>query len=405
MNGSERKLRMGRAFLILISICLSSLVSVLISEGLFRLLYPESLYMGMPNIVQADPDVGYHLKAGLDFTFIDEGNQVRVKTTPRFLRDRPRDYQKHPQTRRIIMLGDSFTYGVGVNMEETFSAVLEELFRKNDRKVEVINGGVPGYSTSQAYRWLKKELIKYEPDVVILNFYINDFVENLQPLSTDGQGNLLVQTRETSQHPSALKDMYMRVRESFRLINYIIMQLKRSPGLRRLAVRLGYLDVAYYPEYSVLFKHLAPQAQKMVENSCEIIRELHAYSGSHNFRLVGTFHPPNYLVQDESWQDLIGQYNIDPADVDRSLIVERLRQCYQKIGVPYIDLVGPLTAFQRRHPDLYLFNQHGGHPAPRSHRMVAELMFDKLAMMMGNSSYWNQVTYSTLPPKAQELSP
>jgi hypothetical protein len=283
------------------------------------------------------------------------------------------------------MIGDSFTYGAGVNMEETFSAVLEELFRKQNKNIEVINGGVPGYSTLQAYQWLKKELIKYKPDVVILNFYINDFVDNLDPLLPGGQGNLLVRTQETTHAPSVLTNLYLWIREKFRLINYTIMQLKRNPSVRRLAVRLGYLDVAYPLEYSVLFKQLGPHAQKMVEESCEIIRDLHEYSRSRNFQLVGTLHPPLYLVRDESWQQLVDQYHIDPADVDRFLIVQRVQQCYQDIGVPYIDLTGPLTSFQHRYPDVYLFNRQGGHPGPRSHRMVAELIFEEIKTIQGGS--------------------
>jgi len=72
--------------------------------------------------------------------------------------------------KRVIHLGDSFTYGWDVQDHETFAAQLE----KKVQDLESLNFGVIGYNTVQQEALLREILPKYSPDLVVLNFYIND---------------------------------------------------------------------------------------------------------------------------------------------------------------------------------------------------------------------------------------
>ena len=93
---------------------------------------------------------------------------------------------------RVVMLGDSITFGVGVTDTETFSALLEA---RSDR-FEVINLAVEGYGTDQELVRLEREGLGYHPAVVILNFCVaNDLVNNAgsqpKPYFTLEGGSLL----------------------------------------------------------------------------------------------------------------------------------------------------------------------------------------------------------------------
>jgi len=79
-------------------------------------------------------------------------------------------------TRRIVTLGDSFTWGFGVADDETYSARLEALLPAT----EVINLGVNGYGTDQQVLSWEREGVSYHPDVVVLGFFIHDFHRNGQ---------------------------------------------------------------------------------------------------------------------------------------------------------------------------------------------------------------------------------
>ena len=74
---------------------------------------------------------------------------------------------------RIIFLGDSLTFGWGVNKEDTF----EEILEKNLNSLyptEIINLGIGNYNTVQEVNLFKEKGIKYKPDKVVLFYFIND---------------------------------------------------------------------------------------------------------------------------------------------------------------------------------------------------------------------------------------
>jgi lysophospholipase L1-like esterase len=70
---------------------------------------------------------------------------------------------------RLLTLGDSSVYGVMVQDADVFSAVAaRDLQHALGREVEVINGGVPGYSSEQARRLYTHRLESLHPDVVVI---------------------------------------------------------------------------------------------------------------------------------------------------------------------------------------------------------------------------------------------
>ena len=83
---------------------------------------------------------------------------------------------KGQNTFRIIMLGDSITFGNGVAWNETFSYHLQTMFNDSYRslKFEVLNFGVSGYNTKQELAILRELGLKLDPDIVVLNVSLND---------------------------------------------------------------------------------------------------------------------------------------------------------------------------------------------------------------------------------------
>ena len=104
---------------------------------------------------------------------------------------------------RVVCLGDSFTFGWGVEDADTYpvqlEAALEELLaarvagdtadsgpRRSPVGAEVLNVGLPGYNTWQEHRLYEKLVRPMAPDVVVLGWYLND----LDPLSYGVTGTL-----------------------------------------------------------------------------------------------------------------------------------------------------------------------------------------------------------------------
>ena len=107
-----------------------------------------------------------------------ERGHLKYEKNSKGLRDHEYDYQKQEEVFRIVVTGDSFTYGTGVpSMEHIFVKRLERALNADPgstHRFEVINGAEPGYNTPQEYKWLQNEGIKYAPDLFIVVYFFND---------------------------------------------------------------------------------------------------------------------------------------------------------------------------------------------------------------------------------------
>ena len=91
------------------------------------------------------------------------------------LRDREYSEAKPPGVYRIVMLGDSTTFGWGVTEEQTVAKILERAMNKTgNRRFEVLNAGVGNYGTVQEYNHYLTYDRAFHPDLVILEYFIND---------------------------------------------------------------------------------------------------------------------------------------------------------------------------------------------------------------------------------------
>ncbi len=87
--------------------------------------------------------------------------------------------------KRIIVLGDSMTFGHGVNNDQAFPNQLENIFIKHQRSIDVVNAGTKGYGTDQTYKLYLTKLRSLKPDMLIFSIYTNDIYDNIMfPLYT-----------------------------------------------------------------------------------------------------------------------------------------------------------------------------------------------------------------------------
>ncbi len=99
---------------------------------------------------------------------------VEVANNSRGLRDDEYPLERTDR-KRMLVLGDSFTWGFGVEHEERFSEVLES----SHPDWEIINAGVSSYGTDQQFLYFKDSGKEYDPDLVLLLFVPNDLTDNV----------------------------------------------------------------------------------------------------------------------------------------------------------------------------------------------------------------------------------
>jgi hypothetical protein len=175
-------------------------------------IFLAALFEGSARLALSIPQVGKHLQANEDYTYrrnwVREhqkfgleayytfdmydptkgwipkpnlrdvrvfNNKILNTNSKGFRGKRDFPYTKNKEKLRILILGDSFTFGDEVSDDETYSYYLQEMLPHT----EVINMGIHGYGHDQMLILLKEEGVKYQPDIVILGFLPLDMSRNL----------------------------------------------------------------------------------------------------------------------------------------------------------------------------------------------------------------------------------
>ncbi|MFC1830290.1 SGNH/GDSL hydrolase family protein, partial [Thermodesulfobacteriota bacterium] len=161
----------------------STLIALLMAEGLVRVLdiKPRPLEpLPIPSYqLSENPVLLYEYRPG----YRPENEPWDIKHRGFSInRDGFRDYeyttQKPENTYRIAVLGDSTTAGYGIeNVDDTYPKLLEKRLNRNGdgQLYQVLNMGVGGYHAVQELETLRAKGLKYQPDMVVVCFCINDF--------------------------------------------------------------------------------------------------------------------------------------------------------------------------------------------------------------------------------------
>ena len=127
-----------------------------------------------PQLHRGHPRRGYQLRAGFD-GISKFGIPLHVNSLG--LRSPEIAVPKPAGQKRVLVLGDSVTFGSGVPEEQSFSRRLESTLRQQLAcPVEVVNAGVSGYGTVEEADYFTHEGLEVEPDVVLIYYVENDNV-------------------------------------------------------------------------------------------------------------------------------------------------------------------------------------------------------------------------------------
>lgn len=131
--------------------------------------FPETARF-FDHFVHEEP-IGYRLPPRFEGRFYG----TQVKTNALGLREREIESPKPPRERRILVLGDSVPFSLGVEYEESIPHVLERILRRETgQPYRAVNMGVPSYNTEQELIQFDRVGAALEPDLVLLMLQAND---------------------------------------------------------------------------------------------------------------------------------------------------------------------------------------------------------------------------------------
>ena len=121
---------------------------------------------------------GWSPQPNIAGVWMTEGKAL-IENNREGFRDRNHQLEKLAGTLRIAILGDSMSEALGVPRKQTYWSILEDrLANCRSTPVEVMNFSVSGYGTAQQLLTLRRNVLKYSPDLVLLAFFTGNDIWN-----------------------------------------------------------------------------------------------------------------------------------------------------------------------------------------------------------------------------------
>jgi lysophospholipase L1-like esterase len=255
-----------------------------------------------------------------------------------------------PGVRRIVLLGDSVAFGLGVNQDRIFANLLEtRLRRETGQPWDVANLAIFAYNTADELATLKEDGLSLGPELVIVTFVINDFSIPAAaggPAPTPSLWDRLTAAKNLLVYRSAL---YRRLHQAASGLGYLAAHDARRRWFA------GTLNDAQPREQLAMLKATPEDGRIAAFRALAAIRDTSRSAGARTLVL---------LMPDEV-QLFTGRYDG---------INHRIAAFCQHEEIALADPLPALRASPNRR-DLFL---DGVHLTEAGHRLVAALLFGEL---------------------------
>ncbi|MEZ5965357.1 MAG: SGNH/GDSL hydrolase family protein [Planctomycetota bacterium] len=289
---------------------------------------------------------------------------------------------KRAGERRVLFLGDSVTYGTGVQEEDTFARQLEPLLAQEiGGEVRCGIAAAPGFGVRDQAPFLERVRDGFRPDLVVSCVFVeNDLYDDLQLERGVFAGYPVFQTRQVHLLQRSLR---ARLAARFTLAYQLEQFLARTwpaiamdVGGATLTPEEAALWSGVAPDQSLLFLEQVqptPALARLVARSVNGLRALAAAAQPEPLVVVLL---PSYVQFVPGLFEHLAAARTDEGEHRCGAIQERLRTACGDLGLPCFDLL-PLLRARTDAAALLIPNDY--HFTPLGHRVVAEALAPWLA--------------------------
>lgn len=351
---------------------LSIAFSVVLLEVVLHVVgYPRTKTSHQRFYVEHDPQRGWRNVPNADGFFATDEYEVHLQYNSKGIRGPERAYEKPEGTVRVVVLGDSFIEGYSVHREDRVAEQLEKILAAGDptRRYEVIALGTAGYSTDQELLWLEAEGLRYEPDVVVVMFYMNDVWFNGQSKYWRGEkpayvlegGSLRLtnvpvpddRPKKAKKKPTG-RGIKHWIRANSKIYALASLALDNSPGLRDAVASVGLVSPApreaddeagprVADELSVFQKEEPPATRNAWVMTEAILHEMDETASEAGARFIAFHIPFKGVVYEEDWAPILSRLGIPQDQLDESRVKDRFLAICAARG---LDCIEPTEEFQ-----------------------------------------------------------
>jgi len=327
--------------------------SVLAAEVFLRIFAPQSI---LPRYV-CPTDYGIRgNEPNRSYWHVTPDYRINIRTNSKGIRANGEiPYEKPPGVKRIVVLGDSFGMGYGVDLQDTFTSQMARSLEKNGIKCEVVNLSVSGHGNAEHLVALKEEGLRYEPDLVLVAWNSSDPDDNIRANLFGLEDGRLVRRSKTYLPATKLQEvlfksrLYRLVAEHSHLYTLVrdkaanLVKYKILLTIRRLS---NAANSAQSPDESAVAEAASKYRNNLTTAILEEIRQQCASKGA------------NLLILDI------------PRRVSRTEFKSLFP--YDEAKDSKLDIFNPIRVFQQHKGDKLYWENSCGHFTPLGCRLIGE---------------------------------
>jgi len=375
----------------LLSLFVTLFIMLIVSELAIRFLKPQPTYSNLLLLTGEQYTEGdfipftlkpnYEAKSpSMEFP----GKMVSIRTNSLGLRGREISLKKPNGTKRILVLGDSYTFGVFCENREVYPAFLETLYKQEGlSNIEVFNAGyADGWSPDEHYAWLVNRGIEFKPDFIIYGFFIgNDIVDiNSSAWVELDRHDLPVRIV----NPNIYIDKFGRIRSKlkdaktvgydfvyriplFRESHFFILVNRSVQKLYRISTGtdVGNNGWGNTPFGLILKPSLSKKHQDKDELFLKLVNGMREVANNNGAKFLLLMIPVNFQVEPEAFlKEVLGSSKFK---IQRDYF-EELEPILEQKNIEYLNLL----SLMRSHPEGKYYPRNGEvHFNPNGHKFVA----------------------------------
>ncbi|MCA9753995.1 MAG: hypothetical protein KC591_17485 [Gemmatimonadetes bacterium] len=287
-------------------------VAVAAGEGLLRLFWPQrsDVTLGM---FRADPWAGYSLRPEYrnEVRLPEYRTRIHVDGDGYRVPDDSPDATPGAPTSRLLAIGDSFTFGVGVDAEDAFPARLETVLAESGNEGwHVRNGGVGGYGPLRSAKLFEGRQLAWRPDVVVHLLYVGN--DLLDPRPDDWLESPVVRAGRLvspGRHPLVRARMFLRTHSHlYAFVRQHLYGWYTSTPFARAGRDLEPMGLATWP---------ASVVETSWPAGVEAISEIRDRCREAGIRYVVAIAPTRWQVLDDDWDRYRRAWRRPEVEFDR----------------------------------------------------------------------------------------
>ncbi len=331
------------------SVLLGLTIALVLAEGALRLLGVSSQMVYRP-----DSRFGWSHTPDDHFIRVIEDRKLEIEINSLGLRDFEYTYQKPEDVFRILVLGDSFAEAFQVPHKATFAKILERRLNAgpsvSGRKVEVLNTGASGYGTDNELLFFLHEGKKYDPDLVVVAFYVGNDVRNnwyeldnidsggfRKPYYVPGPEGLELHAYPFSKHDSYVTRVKLFLNRHVRLYAFLRetrdklrnRETRANPGAARTPLDLNLYNIQSLPSWETAWE-ITQELLLMLQHEADRV----------GAELFVVLIPTRFQVHSQYWEKKLASYPaLEEHEWDLDRPNARLRGFLAEQDIQFLDFL------------------------------------------------------------------